>query len=122
MSDSNTTIEHLRALLKDFRDKRDWNKFHNPKDISMAISAEVGELLELFLWQSTEDISNKIKNDPEFRKCVEEELADIFIFCINFANSTNFDISEIVQNKIEKNNKKYNPDKVKGTATKYNKL
>lgn len=120
--DKTTNIQELKDILLEFREKRNWEKFHNPKDISMAISTEVGELIELFLWQDKDKISEKIKNDVKFRKEVENELADIIIFCINFANATNFDISEIVKRKIESNNIKYDPKKSKGVAIKYTKL
>lgn len=121
-NDKNTQIQELKDLLVDFREKRDWKQFHNPKDLAEAISIEAGELLELFLWQTKEDVANKLSSDSEFKKEMEDELADIVSFCINFANTTDIDIVSAVINKIEKNNKKYPEDKAKGTATKYNKL
>ncbi len=121
-NDKNTQIQELKDLLLEFREKRNWKQFHNPKDLAEAISIESGELLELFLWQTKEEVVNKINNNDEFKKEVEDELADIISFCINFANTTNIDISSVVKNKIIKNDKKYPKEKVKGIATKYNKL
>jgi len=121
-SDKDTNIQILKDLLIDFRDKRDWKQFHDPKNIAEAISIEAGELQELFLWKDKETISKEIENKPEFKERVEEELADIFIFCLNFANSTNLDITTIVKDKIEKTDKKYPAEKARGNAKKYTEL
>jgi NTP pyrophosphatase (non-canonical NTP hydrolase) len=106
-------IKQITQALIKFRDERDWEQFHNPKDLAIAISAEVGELLELFLWRKAEDA------DAEK---VKQELADILAFSFLLAEKYNFDIKEIVLSKIEENNKKYPVDKAKGTAKKYNEL
>ena len=121
-NDQKTTIKILKDILKKFRDDRDWKQFHNPKDLSIAISIEANELLELFLWKNKKDITKKILDDKEFREEAGKELADIMIFCINFANSVNFDITDIILNKIEESNKKYPIEKAKGVSTKYTKL
>ena len=120
--DKETTIQELKDILKKFRDDRDWKQFHNPKDLAEAISVEVGELQELFLWKDKEKIEDKIKNDPEFKAEVEKELADIIIFCLNFTNITDIDLSSVIKEKISINGKKYSVEKSKGKSTKYNKL
>ena len=120
--DDKTTIQELKDLLKDFRDKRDWEQFHDPKNLAEAIAIEAGELLELFLWQNKEEVMAKIKNDPKFKEEVGEELADIINYCLQFSNSTDIDIASIVRDKMEKTDKKYPVEKAKGTAMKYNKL
>jgi len=120
--DEKTTIQELKDLLRDFRDKRDWKQFHDPKNLAEAISIEAGELQELFLWKDKEKITQLLKEDEKFRKEVGEEFADIIIFCLNFANATDIDITSIVKEKIKKNDEKYNIEKTKGNATKYNKL
>lgn len=120
--DSNTNIQKLKDLAGNFRDERDWKQFHNPKDLAEAISIEAGELLELFLWQSKEDISKKIAENPEYLDKIKDELADVIITSMNFANSLDLDISEIVEAKIEKNNKKYPIEKAKGVSAKYTEL
>lgn len=101
-----------QALLK-FRNERDWEQFHNPKDLALAINIEAGELLELFLWKSAEE-ANKEK--------VKEELADIFSYAFLLADKYGFDVKQIVLDKIKLNAEKYPIDKAKGTAKKYNEL
>ena len=104
--------EIFKALL-DFRDARDWEQFHNSKDLALAINVEAGELLELFLWKNADE-ANKEK--------IKEELADIFAFAFLLAKKMNFDIKDIVLEKIKKNGEKYPVEKSKGTAKKYNEL
>ncbi len=104
--------EIIGELIK-FRNERDWEQFHNPKDLALAISIESGELLELFLWKNAND-ANKDK--------VKDELADIFSFAFLLANKYELDIKDIVLDKINKNKERYPIDKSKGTAKKYNEL
>jgi NTP pyrophosphatase (non-canonical NTP hydrolase) len=104
--------EIIQALLK-FRNERDWEQFHNPKDLALAINVEAGELLELFLWKNPDE-ANKEK--------VKEELADIFAYGFLLADKYQLDIKEIVLEKIKKNGEKYSVDKSKGNAKKYNEL
>ncbi len=104
--------EIIEELIK-FRNERDWEQFHNPKDLALAINVEAGELLELFLWKDPSDANpNKIK----------EELADVFAFAFLLADKYKFDVREIVLEKIKKNGEKYPIDKAKGTAKKYDEL
>ena len=104
--------EIIHALLK-FRNERDWEQFHNPKDLALAISIESAELLELFLWKKAGD-ANAEK--------VKEELADIFSFAFLLAEKYGFDVKEIVLEKIKINGEKYPVDKAKGTSKKYDEL
>lgn len=104
--------EIIEALIK-FRDERDWEQFHNPKDLALAINIEAGELLEVFLWKSPED-ANKEK--------VKEELADIFSYAFMLAEKYDFDVKDIVLEKIKRNGEKYPADKARGTAKKYNEI
>ncbi len=120
--DAKTTIKNLRELLRKFRDERDWKQFHDPKNLTEAISVEVGELLELFLWNNKKEIIERLKSDERFKEEVKKEFADVIIFCLNFANSTDIDISKAVKEKIQENERKYPVEKAKGNATKYNKL
>jgi len=103
----------LTEKLKQFAGERDWDKFHNPKDLALALSIEAAELNELFLWKKPEDA------DPTK---VKEELADIFAYALQLAAKYNLDINQIVLEKIEKNSIKYPIDKAKGNAKKYNEL
>lgn len=101
------------ARLRQFRDDRDWKQFHNPKDLSLALSIEAAELLELFLWKSPEQADvNKVK----------EELADVFAYALLLADSYDLDVEKIVLDKIAMNEKKYPVSKAKGTAKKYTDL
>lgn len=103
----------LIAELKKFRDERDWEQFHNAKDLALALSIEASELNELFLWKQAEDVNiDKLK----------DELADVFGYALLLAGKYNLDINEIVVNKIRKNNEKYPADKSRGNAKKYNEL
>jgi NTP pyrophosphatase (non-canonical NTP hydrolase) len=104
--------EITQALLK-FRNERDWEQFHNPKDLALAISIESAELLELFLWKKAEEAN------PEK---VKEELADIFSFAFLLADKFGFDVKEIVLDKIKANGEKYPVEKAKGTSKKYDEL
>ena len=106
-------IKDITTALVKFRNDRDWNQFHNPKDLSIALSIEANELLELFLWKNSADA------DTEKLK---EELADVFAYAFLLAEKLNFDVEKIVLEKIAKNAKKYPIDKAKGTAKKYNEL
>ena len=122
MNDKNTTLHDLKKLISKFRDDRNWAKFYDPKNLAEAISVEAAELQELFLWQDVKAVVKKIKSDSAHRKQIEEELADVIIFAINFANAVKIDIAKVVKEKIDKNNKKYPAGKAKGRADKYNKL
>jgi NTP pyrophosphatase (non-canonical NTP hydrolase) len=104
--------EIIEALLK-FRNERDWEQFHNPKDLALAINVEAGELLELFLWKNSDEADTAK---------VKEELADIFAYGFLLANKYQLDIKEIVLEKIKKNGEKYPVDKSKGNAKKYDEL
>lgn len=105
----------INELIK-FRDDRNWNQFHNTKDLALAISIEAAELNELFLWKTTEESELVDKNK------LKEELADVFAFLLLLAGKHGFDVKDIVLEKIRKNNDKYPVEKSKGTARKYNEL
>jgi len=109
MSDFQTLINQL---IK-FRNERDWEQFHNPKDLAIALNIESAELLELFLWK-TPDEANIEK--------IKEELADIFAYALLLAEKYKLDVNQIVQEKIKLNNQKYPIDKSKGNSRKYNQL
>jgi NTP pyrophosphatase (non-canonical NTP hydrolase) len=108
-----TDIEEIIQTLLKFRNERDWEQFHNSKDLALAINVEAGELLELFLWKQPEE-ANKEK--------IKEELADVLAFAFLLAKKYDFDVKEIVLEKIERNREKYPVEKAKGTAKKYTEL
>ena len=107
------TLAELTQLLLKFRADRDWEQFHNPKDLALALSIEAAELNELFLWKKADEA------DPEK---IREELADVFAYAILLAEKYDLDINEIVLDKIRRNAEKYPVDKAKGSAKKYNEL
>ena len=106
-------INKITEALLSFRNERDWEQFHNPKDLSIALSIEANELLELFLWKKPEE-ANLEK--------VKEELADVFAYAFLIAEKYNLNVEEIVLDKIKKNAEKYPVDKAKGKSDKYDQL
>ena len=121
MTDADTRLQEIKDRVLAFAKERDWEQFHSPKNLSMAISAEAAELMEHFLWQSAEQ-SHVDMADPDLRAKVEEELADIFIFAIQFANVTGIDLSSAIQAKMQRNAEKYPIEKAKGRSDKYTEL
>jgi len=108
----NEIQEIINALIK-FRNERDWEQFHNPKDLAVALNIEAGELLENFLWKTSDEAK---------KESVKEELADVFAYAFLLAEKYNLDVKEILLDKIKKNGEKYPVEKAKGTAKKYNEL
>lgn len=106
-------IEIITSELLKFRNERDWEQFHNPKDLALAINVEAGELLELFLWKKAEEASHEK---------IKEELADVFAYAFLLADKYRFNVKEIILDKIKSNGEKYPVEKAKGTAKKYNEL
>ncbi|HME51899.1 MAG TPA: nucleotide pyrophosphohydrolase [Candidatus Lokiarchaeia archaeon] len=105
-------LEDLKATLQDFVVEREWQRFHEPKDLALAISIENGELSEHFLWKNVEEARDYVKNEDNMAKIVEE-IADVMIYSLNLVNAleriseTHIDIGEAILAKIEKNAKKY---------------
>lgn len=109
-------IDDIKRRLAEFADERDWNQFHSPKNLSMALSVEVSELLEHFQWL-TETQSEAL--DEKTRAAVAEEIADVQIYLIRLADRLGVDIEAAVQAKMAANGEKYPADKVRGSAKKY---
>jgi len=103
--DSVNIVMNLKNLIKDFTRRRNWEPYHNPKDLALSISIEAAELLEVVQWR--EHNMDKLLEYPDFLPRVEEELADVLIYCISLANVLNLDISEIIRNKVGRNEEKY---------------
>lgn len=121
MNDTDTNLQEIKDRVLAFAKERDWEQFHSPKNLSMAISAEAAELMEHFLWQSPEASRTDV-NAEKLRAKVEEELADVFIFAIEFANITGIDIAAIIEAKMKRNAEKYPVEKAKGRSEKYTEL
>jgi NTP pyrophosphatase (non-canonical NTP hydrolase) len=119
MKDDVVTIKSLKHNIKTFCENRDWDQFHNPKDLAIGISTEANELLDLFRFKSESEIKKMIK-DINKRKAIGEELADVFYFVIRFAQMNDFDLSGELQKKIKENEKKYPISKARGSNKKYN--
>ena len=119
--DAETTIQQLKSLVLDFSRERDWEQFHSPKNLSMALAAEAGELMEHFLWAGAED-SRVIAADPAKRAKIAEELADVVIYALEFANATGLDVAASIEAKIAANARKYPIEKAKGRSAKYTEL
>ena len=113
-------IEEIQKRLRKFAADRDWEKFHSPKNLTMALSVEVAELVEIFQWSNSGGLE-EIEN-PNIRKNIEEELADIFIYLLKISDKLNLDIEKTIHQKIEKNEKKYPIDKSFGSSKKYKDL
>lgn len=121
MDDTQTHLQEIKDRVLAFAKERDWEQFHVPKNLSMAIAAEAAELMELFLWQNPE-ASRFDMEEAALRAKVEEELADVFIFAIEFANVTGMDIASIIERKMKRNAEKYPVEKAKGRSSKYTEL
>ena len=121
MKDAATQLQEIKDRVLGFAKERDWEQFHAPKNLSMAIAAEAAELMEHFLWQSPEASLSDMEAET-LRARVEEELADVFIFAIEFANITGIDIATIIDTKMKRNAEKYPVDKAKGRSVKYTEL
>ena len=106
-------IEEILNELRRFNEERDWDQFHNGKDLAIGLSVEASELLEAFLWKAPENVNiDKVR----------EELADVLNYAFQMADKYNLDIKEIMLEKIRKNAAKYPVEKAKGSAKKYNEL
>ena len=112
------SLEHINHRLRDFAAERDWDQFHSPKNLAMAMIVEAGELVEHFQWL-TEDQSQALP--PDKLAEVEQEIADIQIYLIRLADKLGIDMEQAVNAKMKLNEKKYPADKVRGSAEKYNK-
>lgn len=120
-TDSTATVADLKARVRAFVRERDWEQFHNPKNLAMALAAETGELMEHFLW-ATPDQSRAIAIDPAKRAKIADELADVVIYALGFANVTSLDVAAAIDAKMAANAKKYPIEKAKGRSEKYTEL
>ncbi len=113
-TDRTTAIQDLRAQIREFVAERDWEKYHHPKNLAMSIAIEAAELMEHFQWLSADECQAEIER-PETRAQVEDELADVLIYALAFANATGTDISQIVRRKMGVNQKRFPASEVHGT-------
>lgn len=109
VNDSDTTLAELRKLVREFRDRREWGRFHTPKNLSMAIAVEAAELMEHFQWL-TQDEARELAEDSGPRRLIGEELADVLIYGLSFAEALQLDVATAVVDKLARNAKKYPED------------
>jgi dCTP diphosphatase len=121
LTDSVTTVAELKSRVLAFVRERDWEQFHAPKNLSMALAAEAGELMEHFLWATPEQ-SRAIATDAAKRAKIAEELADVVIYALEFANATGLDVAAAIEAKMAANAKKYPVEKSRGRSDKYTEL
>ncbi len=121
LSDATTTVDELKNRVLAFARVREWEQFHAPKNLSMALATEAGELMEHFLWASPEQ-SRQIVADPVKRAKIAEELADVVIYALEFANITGLDVAAAIETKMAANAQKYPVEKAKGRSDKYTEL
>jgi dCTP diphosphatase len=114
-------LDKVRRTLRNFAAERDWEKFHSPKNLSIALAVEAAELLEIFQWLSDRQ-ADEVVVDAKIMQRVREELADVFIYSIRLADRLNIDVGQAIADKIAKNAVKYPPDKSYGVSTKYDNL
>ena len=114
-------FDELVRLVLEFRDRRDWRQFHNPKDLSISISLEAAELLEIFQWKRPEEVAALVA-DPQAHQRLSWEMADILILLISLADILGVDLIKAARQKLEENNRKYPVARARGTARKYRDL
>ncbi|OAE57395.1 nucleotide pyrophosphohydrolase [Achromobacter insolitus] len=114
-------IARLRAVQDKFAKDRDWEQFHSPKNLVMALTGEVGELAEIFQWMSEAD-SKVAGTDPATAEAVEDELADVLLYLVRLSSALGVDLNKAVTKKLLKNEQKYPVERAKGSSKKYNKL
>jgi dCTP diphosphatase len=116
MKDGETTLGELRDMVREFRDRREWGGFHTPKNLSMAIAIEAAELMEEFQWLSADEAWG-LKDNEDRLAMIGEELADIVIYALSFANSLELDVTMAVVDKLAKNAEKYPEGEYRGKSS-----
>ena len=111
-------VQLIQSRLKKFAEERDWEQFHNPKNITMALSVEDAELVEIFQWSNSGGLDEI--NDPDIKAQIEKEIADIFNYLLKLTDMLDIDLEKAALNKIDENDAKYPVEKFKGISKKYN--
>jgi dCTP diphosphatase len=121
LTDATATVAELRERVLAFAREREWEQFHSPKNLSMALAAEAGELMEHFLWAESRDTA-AVLADPKKRGKIEDELADVVIYALEFANIGKIDLAKAIETKLAQNAAKYPVEKARGRSAKYTEL
>lgn len=119
MSKQEDSLERLRQAIVQFADERDWDQFHNPKNVVMALAVEAAELLEHFQWRTPEEAASL---SAEEKEAVALEAADVLLYLLRLCDKLGIDLGAAAQRKIALNEQKYPVDKARGRSTKYDKL
>ncbi|MHA1730004.1 MAG: nucleotide pyrophosphohydrolase [Promethearchaeota archaeon] len=117
MTDQDGNISDLKVMMKKFVNERNWNKYHHPKELAIALSIEANELLELFLFK-TPDINRMLAENSPIRAAIKDEIADIFAYLLSITNSLNIDLSDAFISKMGKNEIKYPKSEFNGNYKK----
>ncbi len=120
-SDPTTSIGVLKERVKSFCEARDWDQYHNAKDLAIGVSTEAGELLDLFRFKSPEEVEVMFHNALE-REDIEDELSDVLFFLLRLGQKYDIDLARAFERKMEKNALKYPVEKTRGSNKKYNKF
>lgn len=113
---SNKSLSDLQKQIRKFCDDRDWDQFHNPKDLAISLALEAAEVMEHFQWKNAKEMEAHIKSQ---KQAVGEELADVFYWVLLLANKMDIDLVEAFEKKMIKNEAKYPVEKAKGNHKKY---
>lgn len=113
MPDTATTIDALKAVVRQFVAERDWEQFHSPKNLAMGVAVEAAELMECFLWVDL-PASRELVHDPKQREAIADEMADVFCYLLNLSNVLGIDLSDALTAKMIKNAKKYPAEQYQG--------
>jgi len=111
-------VDEAKSIVAEFCRERDWDQFHNPKDVAIGVATEASELLQLFRFKDVSELDSLLK-DPIFSERVREELADVFYFVVRFSQVTGIDLCSALRDKISKNAEKYPVETSRGSNRKY---
>jgi NTP pyrophosphatase (non-canonical NTP hydrolase) len=117
--DNSTNIQELKEKIKKFCDERDWDQFHNAKELAIAMNIEASELLEHFRWKKDKEV-DEMFTDKEKRQKIEDEMADVFYFLLRMSDRYDVDLTKALETKMRENHEKYPIEKFKGSGKKYN--
>jgi NTP pyrophosphatase (non-canonical NTP hydrolase) len=121
MKDRHTTVIELKERIKRFCEDREWDRYHNAKDLAIGISTEASELLEIFRFKSEKEAEEMFESERK-KKEIGEEIADILFFLLRLAQKYDMDVAEQLERVVEKNEKRYPVEKARGSNKKYSEL
>ncbi len=114
-------MNDLIKLVDKFIRERNWTQYHTPKNLAMSITIEAAEIMELFQWLTNEEAFEKIRNDSTLKSALEDELADVMIYCLSMSNTCKIDITQAILRKLARNEERFPPEIVSGRLGPYDK-